>query len=203
MADKFLAEIKSRRTCYSLEAKSPISDARIVEIASEVAKHTPSSFNCQATRLVILLRDEHAKFWDMAKECFKATMPEATYQEYEKKLLQRQAGYGTILFFEDLDVIREYQAKNPRFTWHLLQFSEHNNAMQAINMWTALTLEGLGCNLQHINPIIDQRIIGQWNISPQWSLKAQLVFGTPTGAPAHDKTFIPVEERLFVPGLSS
>ncbi|EEU34712.1 uncharacterized protein NECHADRAFT_52776 [Fusarium vanettenii 77-13-4] len=203
MADKFLAEIKSRRTCYSLEAKSPISDARIVEIASEVAKHTPSSFNCQATRLVILLRDEHVKFWEIAKECFKATMPEATYQEYEKKLLQRQAGYGTILFFEDLDVIREYQVKNPRFTWHLLQFSEHNNAMQAINMWTAFSLEGLGCNLQHINPIIDQRIIGQWDISPQWSLKAQLVFGTPTGAPAHDKTVIPIEERLFVHGSSS
>ncbi|KAM6509478.1 hypothetical protein FALCPG4_017132 [Fusarium falciforme] len=96
MADKFLAEIKTRRTCYSLEAKSPISDARIVEIASEVAKHTPSSFNCQATRLVILLRDEHVKFWEIAKDCFKATMPEATYQEYEKKLLQRQAGYGTV-----------------------------------------------------------------------------------------------------------
>ncbi|KAJ4171821.1 hypothetical protein NW754_007416 [Fusarium falciforme] len=91
MADKFLAEIKSRRTCYSLEAKSPISDARIVEISSEVAKHTPSSFNCQATRLVILLRDEHVKFWEIAKDCFKATMPEATYQEEKKPRDSSQA----------------------------------------------------------------------------------------------------------------
>lgn len=96
MADKFLAEIKSRRTCYSLEAKSPISDARIVEIAREVAKHTPSSFNCQATRLVVLLGDEHVKFWEIAKECFRATLPEATCREYEKKLLQCQAGYETV-----------------------------------------------------------------------------------------------------------
>ncbi|KAF4465177.1 nitroreductase HBN1 [Fusarium albosuccineum] len=203
MADQFLSEIKNRRTCYSLEAKSPVSDARIVEIAREVVKHTPSSFNCQSSRLVVLLRDEHVKFWEIAKQCFKATMQEAVYQEYEKKLSQRQAGYGTILLFEDLDVIREYQVKFPRFTWHLLQFSEHNHAMQAFNLWTALALEGFGCNLQHINPTIDQRIIGQWNISPQWSLKAQLVFGTPTGEPGHDKAFLPTEDRIFVHGTNS
>ncbi|KAL6918565.1 hypothetical protein FSST1_010060 [Fusarium sambucinum] len=201
MSDRFLADITSRRTRYSLEAKSPISDARIVEIAREVVKHTPSSFNCQSTRVVILLREEHIKFWEMAKECFKATMKPDVYSEFKKKLLQRQEGYGTILLFEDLDVIREYQSKFPRFVTHLLQFSEHNNAMQTFNLWTALSLEGLGCNLQHINPIVDQRIVGQWNISPQWSLKAQLVFGQPTGEPAHEKTFVPVEDRLFVHGI--
>lgn len=96
MADKYLADIQSRRTCYSLEAKSPVSDARIVEIAREVIKHTPSSFNCQSTRLVVLLQDEHVKFWEIAKQCFKATLPEDTYVDYEKKLCQRQGGYGTV-----------------------------------------------------------------------------------------------------------
>ncbi|KAG5751665.1 hypothetical protein H9Q70_005666 [Fusarium xylarioides] len=201
MADTYLAEIKSRRTCYSIEAKSPISDARIIEIAQEVVKHTPSSFNCQSTRLVVLLKEEHVKFWDMATECFKATMKPGVFAEYEKKLLQRRAGYGTILLFEDLDVVREYQAKFPRFATHLLQFSEHNNAMQTFNLWTALSLEGLGCNLQHINPVIDQRLIGEWDISPQWSLKGQLVFGKPIGGTLHDKTFLPIEDQLFVHGV--
>ncbi|KAG5792298.1 hypothetical protein H9Q69_008656 [Fusarium xylarioides] len=201
MADTYLAEIKSRRTCYSIEAKSPISDARIIEIAQEVVKHTPSSFNCQSTRLAVLLKEEHVKFWDMATECFKATMKPGVFAEYEKKLLQRRAGYGTILLFEDLDVVREYQAKFPRFATHLLQFSEHNNAMQTFNLWTALSLEGLGCNLQHINPVIDQRLIGEWDISPQWSLKGQLVFGKPIGGTLHDKTFLPIEDRLFVHGV--
>ncbi|KAF5678572.1 nitroreductase HBN1 [Fusarium denticulatum] len=200
MADKYLAAIRSRRTHYSIEAKSPISDTRIVEIAQEVVMHTPSSFNCQSTRLVVLLKDEHVKFWNMAKDCFRATMKPGIYAEYEKKLLQRQEGYGTILLFEDLEVVRQYQAKFPRFATHLLQFSEHNNAMQTFNLWTALSLEGLGCNLQHINPIIDQRLIGEWDISPQWSLKGQLVFGKPTGETLHDKTFLPTEDRLFVHG---
>ncbi|CAG9997099.1 unnamed protein product [Clonostachys byssicola] len=198
MADRYLADLKVRRTCYPLKSESPISDSRIVEISHEVAKHTPSSFNCQSTRLVILLRDEHVEFWDLARQCFAATLQPTVYLDYEKKLLQRQQAYGTILLFEDLDVIREYQSRQPRFAWHLPLFSEHNNAMVAFNLWTALSLEGFGCNLQHINPTIDQKIVGRWNISPQWSLKAQLVFGTPVGEPPHEKVFKPTEDRVFI-----
>lgn len=73
--------------------------------------------------------------------------------------------------------------------------------MSAINLWTALSLEGLGCNLQHVNPTVDQRVIAEWGIPPSWSLKAQLVFGAPIGGPAHEKTFLPVEERIITPGL--
>lgn len=32
----------------------------------------------------------------MATECFKATMKSGIFAEYEKKLLQRRAGYGTV-----------------------------------------------------------------------------------------------------------
>lgn len=96
MADTYLEQIKSRRTVYSLEASSPTSDDRIIEIAREVILHSPSSFNCQATRMVLLLKTEHIRFWDLAKECFKATMQTDVYEEYEKKLLQRQEAYGTV-----------------------------------------------------------------------------------------------------------
>lgn len=114
----------------------------------------------------------------------------------------RHTDFWQILLFEDLDVVRDYQARQPRFAWHLPMFSEHNNAIQALNLWMALTLEGFGCNLQHINPTVDQSIVGRWGISPQWSLKAQLVFGTPSGEPPHEKVFTPTEERVFVHGGS-
>lgn len=96
MADTYLEQMKTRRTVYSLEASSPISDDRIIEVAREVILHSPSSFNCQATRMVVLLKTEHVKFWELAKECFKATMQGDVYKEYEKKLLQRQNAYGTV-----------------------------------------------------------------------------------------------------------
>lgn len=72
--------------------------------------------------------------------------------------------------------------------------------MAAFNLWTALHLEGFGCNLQHVNPTVDQRVVEEWGIPASWSLKAQLVFGTPTGGPAHEKVFKPIQERVLVPG---
>lgn len=72
--------------------------------------------------------------------------------------------------------------------------------MQAFNLWTALHLEGFGCNLQHINPTVDQRVVAEWNVPTAWTLRAQLVFGLPTGEPPHDKSFKSVEERIAVHG---
>lgn len=66
-------------------------------------------------------------------------------------------------------------------------------------MWTALEEEGFGANLQHYNPLIDQQISATWNVPANWSLKAQLVFGKPTGTP-REKDFKPLEERVFVHG---
>ncbi len=83
---------------------------------------------------------------------------------------------------------------------HLQSFSEHNNAMSAFNLWMALHLEGFGCNFQHVNPTVDQRVVETWSVPASWSLKAQLVFGTPTDEYGHEKMFKPTEERIIVPG---
>lgn len=66
-------------------------------------------------------------------------------------------------------------------------------------VWTLLDAEGLGCNLQHFNSILEERTSQQWKVPKEWRLTAQLVFGKPTGAP-REKTFQPLEQRLFVHG---
>ena len=66
-------------------------------------------------------------------------------------------------------------------------------------VWTALEKEGFGANLQHYNPLIDDKIASNWNLPQNWSLKGQLVFGKPVGDP-NPKTFKPLEERVFVHG---
>jgi len=71
-------------------------------------------------------------------------------------------------------------------------------------VWTALELEGLGCNLQHynFNPEFTAEVLEEWKLPKTWKLKAQLVFGTPTGGPDKVKTFAPIEERVkLVKGL--
>lgn len=66
-------------------------------------------------------------------------------------------------------------------------------------LWAGLEAEGFGANLQHYNPVIDQKAQNHWNIPLEWSLKAQLVFGGKAGEP-NEKTYKPVEERIFVYG---
>ena len=67
-------------------------------------------------------------------------------------------------------------------------------------VWTMLTAEGLGVNLQHYNPMVDSAVTKQWNIPADWSLKAQMVFGKPAGARIVEKEFEPVEDRMMVFG---
>lgn len=65
--------------------------------------------------------------------------------------------------------------------------------------WAGLEALGFGANLQHYNPIVDEGLAKEFNIPSDWSLKAQLVFGSIEGPP-NEKTFKPVEERLKVFG---
>jgi predicted oxidoreductase (fatty acid repression mutant protein) len=97
-------------------------------------------------------------------------------------------------------VVHELETKFARYAGYIPQFSEHNNAMQTFNLWTALELEGLGCNVAHYNPYIDQRIVAEWGVPATWSLKAQLTFGAPAGPPNPNKTFKSVDERIIVHG---
>ncbi len=78
--------------------------------------------------------------------------------------------------------------------------SEHAIGMLQYAVWTLLTVEGLGVNLQHYNPMIDSEVARQWNIPADWKLKAQMVFGKPAGPPLREKTYQPVQDRMMVFG---
>lgn len=95
----YLSAVKDRRSYYSLEATSPISDAKIEEIVRQTLLHTPSTFNSQSTRLVLLLGSEHTKLWrDIVKPSVKAVMPADFWAPTEQKLTGFQNSYGTVYY---------------------------------------------------------------------------------------------------------
>ena len=59
-----------------------------------------------------------------------------------------------------------------------------------------LAAEGLGCNLQQYNLMVDARVSEEWDIPAAWTLKAQLVFGTPAG-PVREGPSHHFGERVF------
>lgn len=74
-------------------------------------------------------------------------------------------------------------------------WATQSDGMHQYVVWSALEAEGLGANLQHYNPLIDQKVAAEWNVDADWELSAQLVFGKKEGE-AGEKAFAPVEERF-------
>lgn len=51
----FLNQIKQRRTIYALGKDISLDQAKVEEIIKDAVKHSPSAFNSQSSRAVILL----------------------------------------------------------------------------------------------------------------------------------------------------
>lgn len=96
---QFLETIKARRTYYALKKESTIPDAKIQEIIKEVVLHVPSSFNSQTTRVILLVKEEHDKLWEIVKDVIKAIVPADAWPASEQRLNGFKAGYGTVCDF--------------------------------------------------------------------------------------------------------
>lgn len=190
--------IEKRRSCYSICAKSPISDREIKELVDFAVLHVPSAFNSQSARTVLLLNDHHKKLWEIVKaELQKLTTPEAFENTKAKIEGSFEAGYGTILFYEDQQIVKDMQEQFPRYQGNFPVWSEHTSAMHQFAIWVLLEDAGLGASLQHYNPLIDDTVAKTWNIPAAWKLIAQMPFGTPTAAYS-EKEFALLEGRSFV-----
>lgn len=190
--------IQNRRTYYSINDKSPISDSEIQEIIEFAVLNVPSAFNSQSTRIVLLLGENHKNLWNIVKKVLKKMVPEEAYPASEAKINGAfAAGYGTVLFFEDESVVEGLQNAFPSYSDNFPVWSHHTSAMHQYAIWTMLEEAGFGASLQHYNPIIDEEVAREWKINPKWKLIAQMPFGTPTSDPA-PKDFQPLESRMTV-----
>ena len=92
----FKDAVQNRRTIYQLQKKSIISDEKIKEIANIAVHDVPSSFNSQSARLVVLLKDEHDKFWDVVRDILKAHVPEDKWEYTGNRIAMFRNAYGTV-----------------------------------------------------------------------------------------------------------
>lgn len=92
----FLDAVRNRRSIYPLTDKLPISDARVQELVEQAIRDVPSSFNSQSTRLVVLLNEEHKKFWEFVKEVLKPQVPEDQFPKTEQRLNMFKAAHGSV-----------------------------------------------------------------------------------------------------------
>ncbi|MFC7442823.1 nitroreductase family protein [Laceyella putida] len=191
----FYTAVAERRSIYGISKEAVVSDERIQEVVNHAVKHTPSSFNSQSARVVVLLGEHHDQLWDITKETLRKIVPADQFGSTEEKMNAFRNGYGTVLFFEDQEVIKSLQEQFALYKENFPVWSEQSSGMLQFVIWTSLELEGFGATLQHYNPLIDDEVKQKWNIPDSWKLIAQMPFGKPT-APAGEKTFKPLEERV-------
>ncbi|WGO84115.1 nitroreductase family protein [Arsenophonus apicola] len=200
MPNKFIEMMKKRRTIYNIDNSLPISQARLIKLVKEAVKEAPSSFNSQTSRVVILLGDEHKKLWhNITKETLKEIVAKEIFTTTEKKIDSFAAGAGTVLFFEEQNVIKELQQKFPLYADNFPVWSEQSSGMAQYAVWASLAQEKVGASLQHYNPLIDEKVHASWKIPNSWKLRAQLVFGA-IKQPANEKTYIDDNIRFKVFG---
>lgn len=191
---------EKRRSIYALSNQLPVSNDEVVKLVEHAILHTPSSFNSQSTRVVVLFGEEHQKLWNITEETLHAIVgDEEKFKSTKDKIAGFKAGAGTIMFFEDQSVVKSMQENAPLYADKFPIWAHQTNAMHQYIIWTALASIDVGANLQHYNPIIDDKVAEAWNIDKDWTLNAQMVFGA-IEQPAGDKTFKPVEERMKVFG---
>ena len=191
----FLNQIKQRRTIYAIGRDLSLDQAKIEEIIKDAIKHSPSSFNSQSSRAVILFGDSHVKFWTIVLETLRKMVPEAAFPSTSAKINSFIAGAGTVLFYEDTSVIKNLQEQFALYADNFPVWSEHSTAIAQFATWTALSEAGVGASLQHYNPIVDAEVAATFNVPADWKLRAQLVFGS-IEAPAGEKAFINDEHRF-------
>lgn len=163
-------------------------------------RESPSSFNSQSSRAVILIGTEHDKYWgDVVLGALKKVTDDEGFKHAKGRVDGFQAGYGTVLFYEDEDTIKGMQEKFAPYASMFPGWSNHSNGMAQIHTWTALELAGYGANLQHYGNLTQEALAKTYNIPKQWKLNAELVFGS-LKQPAGDKTYMSNDERFKVFG---
>ncbi|PEZ80433.1 nitroreductase family protein [Bacillus sp. AFS017274] len=195
MTKDFYTAIKERRSYYGINKEVQVSDEKIKEIVEFAVKHTPSAFNSQTSRLVVLTGSAHDKLWDITTQALRKAVGDRDFSGTQQKMDSFKVGYGSVLFFEDESVVKSLQEQFATYADNFPIWSQQTSGMHQLVVWTALEAEGLGATLQHYNPLIDDEVKKEWDVPSNWKLIAQMPFGNPTAQPG-DKEFKPLEDRI-------
>lgn len=194
---KFTEATELRRSIYALTDQTTLTETEIQNLVEHATKHTPSAFNSQTSRVVVLLNNHHHKLWDITTDSLKAVVPEAAFAETKAKIDSFKNGHATLMFFEDMSIVEGLQKQFPTYSANFPIWSQQASGMVQFNIWVSLAAEGMGASLQHYNELIEEAVKKEWHLENQWKLIAQMPIGKP-GAEAGEKEFTDISSRVKV-----
>lgn len=199
MKSDFLQTLTKRRSIYQLGNKVDLSQQQITEIIEQCTKHTPSAFNMPTTNIIVAFGEQHQQIWQNVKTVLKEHLAkkEDVFATTEAKINKFASGIGTILYYEDQSVVNELKETYAMYAENFSIWSMQANGMLQFAIWTALADNNIGANLQHYNPLIDEKINAMFNVPDTWKLVAQMPFGSIQQQPS-EKYFEPLDQRIKI-----
>ncbi|CAI7427268.1 CGH_1_collapsed_G0041390.mRNA.1.CDS.1 [Saccharomyces cerevisiae] len=93
----YLNAITNRRTIYNLKPELPqgVGLDDVKRTVHVILKNTPTAFNSQVNRAVIIVGDTHKRIWDAVA----SAMPTAEAKKRPESC--RDEAYGSVIFFTD------------------------------------------------------------------------------------------------------
>lgn len=197
MSNAYLNAIKNRRSQYVLGRQLPLPQQDVTALIQDAVSLSPSSFNSQSSRAVILYGAQSDKFWKFVKDELRKIVPADAFGQTEAKIESFASGAGTVLVYEDQNVIADLQKQYPLYADNFPVWSEQASGIAQFSVWAALANVGIGASLQHYNPLPDAAVAAEWKLPASWKLRAQLPFGS-NEAEFGEKSFIDIAERFRV-----
>lgn len=191
----FLENMKQRRSIYALGKEVTLSDDELVTLIQDIVKLSPTAFNNQTTRAVILLHKHHDKLWDIVYDTLKPIVPEGAFTSTAEKLAGFKASYGTILFFSHESTVKKFEEDFALYKDNFEPWAWQGNGIAQFAVWVALSEANIGANLQHYNPLINDVVHKEWDIPSDWILNAQMPFGSIQASAGDKKTL--ADDVLF------
>ena len=189
--------LEKRRTIYGLGNQLPVSESEIESVVKHALKHTPSAFNSQSARVVVLFGDAHDKLWRITMENLRKYVPTDRFAPTESKINGFAAGAGTVLFFEDQSVVEYLMDNFALYANNFPIWSEQSSGMLQHVVWLRLAEINVGASLQHYNEVIEADVGSEFTIPTKWKLIAQMPFGNIV-SPGGEKDFNSLDTRFKV-----
>ncbi|MDR1519756.1 MAG: nitroreductase family protein [Planctomycetota bacterium] len=197
MNEALRTALAARRTYYKIGPDSPVADAEVEKLVEFALLNTPSPFNSQSGRVVLLLGDNHRKLWDLILGKLRAGMAAEKFPPTANKIAGFAAGHGSLLFYDDQAAVEKLQRDMPAYRDAFPVYSSQSAGMLQLMVWTLLRDAGIGASLQHYGNLIEAEAAEAWGVPPSWRLLAQMPFGAIQAEPGPKKQ-TPLPERLKV-----
>ena len=114
--------LAKRRTYYNINKELPVAEEEVVALVENTTELVPDAFNMKSARVIVVTKAKQDELWDAIYEAFGGKVA-------REKIDSFKAGYGTLLYFYDEDVVKGLQEQFPLYAANFPIWAQQANGM--------------------------------------------------------------------------